>query len=79
MATDKDKPAEPKPDPQVQAKADKELEQGFRGIETDPTPNENYSVAGVTSNRPTPETDDAQADAVREHARGVERGDAGTL
>jgi hypothetical protein len=34
-----------------------EIEQGFRGTEVDPTPNENYTVAGVTSGAPTPETD----------------------
>lgn len=34
----------------------KESEQGFRGQRTDPTPNENYTVKGVTSGAPTPET-----------------------
>ncbi len=34
-----------------------EQKQGFRGTEVDPTPNENYTVAGVTSGAPTPETD----------------------
>lgn len=42
----------------------KESEQGFRGVEVDPTPNENYTVAGVTSGAPTPETDvDAATEA----------------
>jgi hypothetical protein len=27
---------------------DRETEQGFRGVEVDPTPNENYTLAGVT-------------------------------
>jgi hypothetical protein len=40
----------------LQAAADKETAQGFRGVEVDPTPNENYTVAGVTSGAPTPET-----------------------
>ena len=41
---------------EVQAKVDKETAQGFRGTEVDPTPNENYTVSGVTSGAPTPET-----------------------
>jgi hypothetical protein len=49
--------------------ADKEAEQGFRGVETDPTPNENYTVAGVTSGAPTPETDKAHAEEVRQGPR----------
>lgn len=55
-----------------QANADKvaanlaqETEQGFRGVEVDPTPNENYTLAGVTSGAPTPETDDDAAEAAR--------------
>lgn len=42
---------------QVQAQVDEETEQGFRGQKADPTPNEHYTVDGVTSGRPTPETD----------------------
>lgn len=63
---------------QVQETVDQETEQGFRGIEVDPTPNENYTVAGVTSGAPTPETDDEQArkardaqDEVAQRAAGV--------
>ena len=63
---------------QVQEAVDRETEQGFRGIEVDPTPNENYTVAGVTSGAPTPETDDEQArkardaqDKVAQRAAGV--------
>lgn len=42
-----------------------ETRQGFRGgEEVDTTPNENYTVAGVTSGKPTPETDEDQAKAV---------------
>lgn len=44
---------------------DREQEQGFRGVEVDPTPNENYTVQGVTSGAPTPETDVALAQDVR--------------
>jgi hypothetical protein len=77
MATEKDKA--PAPDAEVQKRVDAELEQGFRGIEVDPTPNENYSVEGVTSGKPTPETDDGAAEKARKHALGVERGDAGVI
>jgi len=57
---------EPKADPQ--AVADVETEQGFRGVEVDPTPNENYTADGVTSGKPTPETDAKAAQAVRDAA-----------
>ena len=40
----------------VQEKFDKINAQGFVGEEVDKTPNENYTVAGVTSGKPTPET-----------------------
>lgn len=43
---------------EVQHAMDKATEQGFIGVETDDTPNENYTVAGVTSGAPTPETTD---------------------
>lgn len=42
---------------QSQAKMDEATEQGFIGVEVDQTPNENYTVAGVTAGLPTPETD----------------------
>jgi hypothetical protein len=47
----------------VQHIVEKESEQGFRGAPElgDPTPNENYTVAGVTAGKPTPETDPDQA------------------
>lgn len=51
---------------QVQAAVDRETEQGFRGVEVDPTPNENYTAAGVTSGKPTPETDEKAAAKARE-------------
>lgn len=55
---------------EVQKIVDKEQEQGFVGQKVDPTPNENYTLAGVTSGAPTPETD---VDAAREarNASGV--------
>ncbi len=42
---------------EVQAAVDAENEQGFRGTRVDPTPLENYTVAGVTAGKPTPETE----------------------
>lgn len=50
---------------EVQEQVDREEEQGFRGVEVDPTPNEAYTVAGVTSGQPTPETDDDAAEQAR--------------
>lgn len=41
---------------EVQARFDAEQEQGFRGVRADPTPLENYTLQGVTSGAPTPET-----------------------
>lgn len=57
---------------QVQKAVDEETEQGFRGVEVDPTPNENYTVKGVTSGKPTPETDDKQAEKARKARADVE-------
>lgn len=51
---------------QVQKAVDVETEQGFRGVEVDPTPNENYTLAGVTSGKPTPETDPKAASKAAE-------------
>ena len=42
---------------EVQEKVDDETTRGYRGTEVDPTPNENYTVAGVAAGKPTPETD----------------------
>lgn len=49
---------------EVQEKMDVETEQGYRGTVPDPTPNENYTVAGVTSGAPTPENNPEAAAAV---------------
>jgi len=46
---------------QVQKAVDAETEQGFRGVEVDQTPNEAYTVEGVTSGQDVPE---AAADPV---------------
>jgi hypothetical protein len=51
---------------EVQQTVDEEQAQGFRGTKVDPTPDENYTVAGVTAGKSTPETDPklrAQAEA----------------
>lgn len=50
---------------EAQKTVDEENEKGYRGVSTDPTPRENYTVAGVTSGAPTPETDEGLADEVR--------------
>jgi hypothetical protein len=42
---------------EVQKNKDAEEDQGFHGVKVDPTPNEHYTVDGVTSGKPTPETD----------------------
>lgn len=52
---------------EVKERIDRETERGFRGVEVDPTPNENYTVAGVIQGAPTPETD---ADAFEEARKG---------
>ena len=46
---------------EVQANMDEATEQGFIGVEADPTPNENYTVEGVVAGKPTPETDEKAA------------------
>jgi len=53
---------------EVQAKTDQINEQGFLGTKVDPTPNENYTVAGVTAGKPTPETDVKSADKAKTQA-----------
>lgn len=57
---------------EVQKKMDVETEQGYRGEVPDPTPNANYTVAGVTSGAPTPENNpDAAAEVGSGKFRGV--------
>lgn len=62
---------------QVQERVDAENAQGFRGVEVDPTPNENYTLQGVTSGLPTPETDPEAAEKARVAQLDAERGAAG--
>lgn len=42
---------------EVQAKFDEAEEKGFFGEAVDETPRENYTLEGVGSGKPTPETD----------------------
>lgn len=50
-------------------------EAGFLGTKVDPTPNENYTVEGVTADKPTPETDaKAAASATERRTEIAERG-----
>ena len=41
----------------VQDVVDDETARGYRGVATDPTDNAAYTIQGVTSGAPTPETD----------------------
>lgn len=72
--TEKQKNQDPMPSPtddageaELQARFDKEAEQGYRGVVADPTPNSAYTVSGVTSGEPTPETDGGAAKKADEH------------
>ena len=56
---------------EVQAKVDAENELGFRGVRVDPTPLENYTLQGVVSGKPTPETDEKAAAKARDAASGL--------
>ncbi|MGW4971805.1 hypothetical protein ACWEP3_17760 [Streptomyces albidoflavus] len=49
----------------IQKEVDAADAQGYLGVATDPTPNENYTLAGVTAGLPTPETDPEYAAEVR--------------
>lgn len=42
---------------EIQARFDKANAKGYFGETPDATPNENYTLAGVTSGKPTPETE----------------------
>lgn len=53
---------------QVQENMDEINDRGLFGTEIDPTPNDHYTVEGVTSGKPTPETDEKAAAAAREAA-----------
>ncbi|MFD7996839.1 hypothetical protein [Streptomyces mexicanus] len=50
----------------IQKATDEAEEQGYFGTSVDPTPNENYTLKGVTSGASTPETDPDYAREVRQ-------------
>lgn len=66
MAERKTQPPQDAAQKEVQKAVDKAEERGLLGVEIDPTPNENYTVAGVLSGAPTPETDPDHAREVRQ-------------
>jgi len=53
---------------QVQQQFDEADDKGYFGDVPDPTPNDNYTVSGVTSGAPTPETDDELRAVARKEA-----------
>lgn len=57
MADQKKKDADDAGQAEVQAKFDEAEEKGYFGTTPDDTPNENYTLKGVTSGKPTPETE----------------------
>lgn len=66
MATRKDDSTDTAPAgaDEIQKAVDDATDRGYLGVGVDPTPNEHYTVAGVTAGKPTPETDSqAAADA----------------
>lgn len=62
------KTAAPKDEAQqeVQKTFDEAEDKGYLGVPVDPTPKENYTVAGVLAGKPTPETDAGHAREVRQ-------------
>lgn len=50
---------------EVQKTVDAAEEAGHLGVDPDPTPNEHYTLSGVTAGKPTPETDVEHARKVR--------------
>lgn len=69
MADSKDVKAAHRDNDEVAAKVADENEAGHRGFTPDITPNENYTVAGVTAGKPTPETDPELAAKIRQASR----------
>jgi hypothetical protein len=55
---------------EVQKAADNAAEKGYFGTTPDPTPNENYTLAGVAAGKPTPETDEKLAAEARKAVEG---------
>lgn len=48
---------------QVQKAFDEAAEKGYFGESPDSTPRENYTLQGVTSDKPTPETERGKSDS----------------
>jgi hypothetical protein len=46
---------------ELQERVDEAERKGYLGVEADPTPDRHYTVEGVTSGLPTPETDRGNA------------------
>jgi hypothetical protein len=65
MAENKEAKSAERDNREVEKKVEDETEQGFRGVQVDPTPRENYTVQGVVAGKPTPETDAGAAEAAR--------------
>lgn len=59
--SDKQEKSAEKAEKQVDKAVEAETDKGFRGVEVDTTPNENYTVAGQLSGKDVPE---AAADPV---------------
>lgn len=57
MADQKKKAADDAGQAEVQAKFDEAEEKGYFGETPDDTPNSHYTLDGVTSGKPTPETE----------------------
>ncbi|MFD5566647.1 hypothetical protein [Streptomyces cadmiisoli] len=51
---------------EVQQFVDAAEDKGYIGVPVDPTPKENYTIAGVLAGKPTPETDAGHAREVRQ-------------
>jgi hypothetical protein len=69
------KAAAPKDEAQqeVQKAVDDAEAKGYLGVPVDPTPKENYTVAGVIAGKPTPETDPEHAREVRQQLDDADR------
>ncbi|MYR29803.1 MULTISPECIES: hypothetical protein [unclassified Streptomyces] len=70
MAETKSKTTQPTPKDRVaeavQDQVDAAEARGYLGVAVDPTPNENYTLAGVTAGKRTPESDPEYAREVRQ-------------
>lgn len=55
---------------EVEKNLQEEQDKGYRGNKIDPTPNSHYTVAGVTSGKPTPETDEKAFEEAQRASRG---------